>query len=107
VGHVARAVENWWDTCLGRGIRACGALLMEVSVVESQNHPSAGFAEFGPQNSEVAVPMGIEDGTWRHHEGSVEAKQLRVECVAINQYPRSWSILPPPEWICSLYLGLV
>jgi hypothetical protein len=42
------------------------------------------FAEFGPQNSEVAVPTRIEDGTWRHHEGSVEVKQLRVECVTIK-----------------------
>jgi hypothetical protein len=54
--HVAGAIENWWDTCLGRGGHACGALLTVVSVVEPQNHPAlrrASFTEFGPQNSVV------------------------------------------------------
>lgn len=32
-------------------------------VVEPQNHPSAGFAEFGPQNLTVAVSTGIRGGT--------------------------------------------
>jgi hypothetical protein len=31
-------VEDWRHTCPGRGGRACGALLVEVLVVEPQNH---------------------------------------------------------------------
>jgi hypothetical protein len=52
-----------------------------------QNHPAlrmAGFAEFGPQNSMVAVPEGIGGGTRRDHEGCVKAKQLRVKDVTIG-----------------------
>jgi hypothetical protein len=52
-------------------------------VVEPQNHPSAGFAEFGPQNLTVAVSAGIRGGTWHHHKGCVEAKQLCVERVVV------------------------
>jgi hypothetical protein len=42
--------------CLGRGRCVWCTLLMEVLVVEPQNHQvlrRAGFAEFGPQNSTV------------------------------------------------------
>jgi hypothetical protein len=49
--HVADAIEYWRDTCPGRGGRACGALLTTVLVDAPQNHPAAGFAKFGPQNS--------------------------------------------------------
>jgi hypothetical protein len=37
----------------------------------SKNHLElwmAGFAEFGPQNSAMAVPVGIRDGMWHHRE---------------------------------------
>jgi hypothetical protein len=44
----------------------------------------AGFAEFGPQNSAAAVPVGINGGTWHHSEGCVKAKQLRVERVVVG-----------------------
>jgi hypothetical protein len=44
----------------------------------------AGFAEFGPQNSTVAVPEGTGGGTWRHSEGCVKAKQIHVERVAVG-----------------------
>jgi hypothetical protein len=47
VDHVVGTIEDWWDTCTGRGGRACGVLLMVVSVVELQNHPTASFAKFG------------------------------------------------------------
>jgi hypothetical protein len=47
--HVANTVEDWQDMGPGCG-SACGALLRTVSVVEPQNHPATGFAEFGPQN---------------------------------------------------------
>jgi hypothetical protein len=40
--------------------RACGALLMAVSVVEPQNHPVIAFIEFRPQNTEV----------WFQHEST-------------------------------------
>jgi hypothetical protein len=43
-----------------------------------------GFAEFGPQNSAVAVQAGIGGGTWHHHGGCVEAKQLHVERVSVR-----------------------
>jgi hypothetical protein len=43
-----------------------------------------GFAKFGPQNSLVAVPVGIRGGTWCHHEMCVERKQLHVERVAVR-----------------------
>jgi hypothetical protein len=43
-----------------------------------------GFAEFGPQNSAVAVQAGIGGGTWHHHGGCVEAKQLHVERVTVR-----------------------
>jgi hypothetical protein len=84
VGGVVGAVEDWGYTCLGCGGRTCGALLMEVLVVEPQNHPATGFVEFGPQNSAVAIPVGIGGGTWRPHERCIEAKQLRVERVAVR-----------------------
>jgi hypothetical protein len=44
----------------------------------------AGLAEFGPQNSAMAVPEGIGRGTWRDRGGCVEAKQLRVKDVVIR-----------------------
>jgi hypothetical protein len=53
-------------------------------IVEPQNHPVAGFAEFGPQNLVVAVPTGIGDDTCRHHQGCIEAKQLCTKCVAVR-----------------------
>jgi hypothetical protein len=49
-----------------------------------QNHPAlqmADFTEFGPQNSMVAVQVGIGGGMWHHSEGCVRAKQLCVECI--------------------------
>ena len=61
VDHVAGMVEDWRDTRL---------IVKDVHEVRcsrqvwwfgSQNHPAlrmAGFAEFGPQNSAVAVPEG-------------------------------------------------
>jgi hypothetical protein len=48
VDHVTGAVEDWRDTCLGRGGHACDALLTIVSVVEPENHLVAGFTKFGP-----------------------------------------------------------
>jgi hypothetical protein len=54
-------------------------------VVEPQNHRAlrmAGFAEFGPQNSALAIPKGTGGDTWCHSEECVKAKQLCVEHVA-------------------------
>jgi hypothetical protein len=53
------------------------------------------------------VPAEIGGGTWRYHEGSVKAKQLRVEHVTVSQNPRSLSISPPAKWIGSMYIGVV
>jgi hypothetical protein len=44
----------------------------------------AGFAEFGPQNSAMAVPMGTSGGTRRDRGGCVKAKQLRMKDVAVR-----------------------
>jgi hypothetical protein len=44
----------------------------------------ADFAEFGPQNSTMTVLEGIGGGTWRHSEGCVKVKQLRVEHVGVR-----------------------
>jgi hypothetical protein len=42
------------------------------------------FAEFGPQNSAVAVPGGTGGGTRCDRGGCVKAKQLRVKDVAVG-----------------------
>jgi hypothetical protein len=55
--------------------------------LRSQNHPAlrmAGFAEFGPQNSAVAVLGGIGDGTRHDRGGCINAKQLRVKDVTVG-----------------------
>jgi hypothetical protein len=44
----------------------------------------AGFAEFGPQNSTVAVPGRTGGSMWRDRRGRVKAKQLRVKDVAVG-----------------------
>jgi hypothetical protein len=52
-----------------------------------QNHPAlrmADFAEFGPQNSAVAVSEGTSGGTRYDRGGCVKAKQLRVKDVAVR-----------------------
>jgi hypothetical protein len=43
-----------------------------------------GFAEFGPQNSAVAVPKGTGGGTRRDCGGCVKAKQLYVKDVDVG-----------------------
>jgi hypothetical protein len=53
----------------------------------SQNHPAlrmAGFAEFGPQNSMVAVPEGTGGGTRHDRGGCIKAKQLRVKDMIVG-----------------------
>jgi hypothetical protein len=48
------------------------------------NATDGGFAEFGPQNSVVAVPEGTSGGTRCDRGGCVKAKQLRVKDVAVG-----------------------
>jgi hypothetical protein len=43
-----------------------------------------GFAEFGPQNSEVAVPEGTGGSTRCDRGGCIKVKQLRVKDVAVG-----------------------
>jgi hypothetical protein len=62
----------------------------------------AGFADFGPQNSTVAVPEGTGGGTRRDRGGCVKAKQLRVKTWPSDRKPRSQSISPQVEWIGSM-----
>jgi hypothetical protein len=87
VDRVAGMVEDWRDRRL---------IVKDVHEVRcswqvwwfgSQNHPAlrmAGFAEFGPQNSAVAVPEGICGGTWHDRGGCIKAKQLRVKDMAVG-----------------------
>jgi hypothetical protein len=52
-----------------------------------QNHPALqmpGFADFGPQNSAVAVSNGTGGSTRRDHGGCGKAKQLRVKDVVVG-----------------------
>jgi hypothetical protein len=44
----------------------------------------AGFPEFGPKNSAVAVPEGIGGGTRRDRGGCVKAKQLYVKDMVVG-----------------------
>ena len=85
--RVAGMVEDWRDTRL---------IVEDVHEVRcsrqvwwfgSQNHPAlrmAGFAEFGPQNSAVAVPEGTGGGMRCDHGGCVKAKQLLVKDVVVG-----------------------
>jgi hypothetical protein len=87
VDRVADWVEDWRDTRL---------IVEDVHEVRCsrqiwwfgpQNHPAlrmAGFAEFGPQNSAMAVPEGTGGGTRRDRGGCVKAKQLRVKDVVVE-----------------------
>jgi hypothetical protein len=56
-------------------------------VVEHEYHPTlrmAGFSKFGPQTSVAMVPKGTGGDTWRHSEGCINVKQLRVERVGVG-----------------------
>jgi hypothetical protein len=87
VDRVAGMVEDWQDKRL---------IVKDVHEVwcsrqvwwfGSQNHPAlrmAGFAEFGPQNSAVAVPEGIGGGTQHDRGGCIKVKQLPVMDVAFG-----------------------
>jgi hypothetical protein len=87
VDRVSIVVENWRDT---------RQIMEDVHEVQCswqvwwfgpQNHPALrmpGFAEFGPQNSAVAVPEGTGGGTRRDHGGCVKAKQLHVNDVVVG-----------------------
>jgi hypothetical protein len=80
-------VEDWRDTRL---------IVEDVHEVQCsrqvwwfgpQNHPAlrmVGFAEFGSQNSAVAVPERTSGDTRLDRGGCVKAKQLRVKDVAVG-----------------------
>jgi hypothetical protein len=86
--RVAGAVADWRDMCPGHRGRACGALLTTVwrlSLKTTQHHVWRVSIEFGPKNSVVRFRWESEEarGSWHHREGCIEAKQLRVERVAV------------------------
>jgi hypothetical protein len=67
-----------------------------------------GFAKFGPQNSVLAVPVGIRGGTWCHHERCVSrGSNFMWSAWPSDQNPRSWPISPSAKWIGSMYLGII
>jgi hypothetical protein len=80
---------------------------MKVSMVEPQNYPTVGFAEFGPQSlmvrfgrkSEVARGV-IVKGVSRRSNSVWNARYS-------EQNPRSWSISLLTKWIGSMYLEIV
>jgi hypothetical protein len=87
VDRVVGMVEDWRDTRLivenVHEVRCS----RQVWWFGPQNHPAlqmAGFAEFGPQNSAVAVTEGTGGGTCHDHGGCAKAKQLRVKDVAVG-----------------------
>jgi hypothetical protein len=87
VDRVAGMVEDWRDTRLI--VKDVHEVLCSRQVwwFGSQNHPAlrmACFAEFGPQNSAVAVSERIGGGTWHDRGGCIKAKQLRVKDVAVR-----------------------
>jgi hypothetical protein len=87
VDRTAGVVEYWRDTRLIVKDMHEVRCSRQVWWFGPQNHPAlrmAGFAEFGPQNSAVAVPEGTGGGTRCDHGGCVKAKQLRVKDVAVG-----------------------
>jgi hypothetical protein len=87
VDHVVGMVEDWRDTRLM--VEDVHEVLCSRQVwwFGPQNHPAlrmSGFAEFGPQNSVVAVPEGTGGDTQRDRGGCIKAKQLRVKDVAVG-----------------------
>jgi hypothetical protein len=74
-----------------------------------KNHPALRTTSFRydrvwPQNSSVAVSVGIGGGTWRHHEGCIEAKQLHVEHVAVRSISQEL-VHFAPDGVDKLYVS--
>jgi hypothetical protein len=87
VDRVAGMVEDWRDTRLIMEDVHEVRCSWQVWWFGSQNNPAlrmAGFAEFGLQNSAVAVLEGIGGGTRHDRTGCVKAKQLRVKDMVIG-----------------------
>jgi hypothetical protein len=87
VGRVANVVKDWRDTRLIVEDAHVVRYSRHVWWFGPQNHQvrrMVGFAEFGPQNSVVAVPKGSGSSTWRDRRGCVKAKQLLVKDVVVR-----------------------
>ena len=87
VDRVAGVVEDYRDTRLVVEYVHEVRCSRQVWWFGPQNHPALrmpGFAEFGPQNSVVAVMKGTSGGTWHDRRGCVKAKQLCVKDVAVG-----------------------
>jgi hypothetical protein len=50
----------------------------------TQRYKRRAFDRVWPPNLAVTVTTGIRGDTWHHHEGSVKAKQIQVEHVAVR-----------------------
>jgi hypothetical protein len=80
VDRVGGIAEDWRDTRLIMEDVHEVRCSRQVWWFGPQNHPAlrmAGLAEFGPQNSAVAVSEGTSGGMLHDRGGCVKAKQLR------------------------------
>jgi hypothetical protein len=90
VDHVACVIEDWRDTRLIMEDVHEVRCSRQVWWFGPQNHTTLwmpGFAEFGSQNSAVAVLEGSGGSTRCDCGGCVNAKQLRMKDVtALQEY---------------------
>jgi hypothetical protein len=84
-----------------------GVRYVDVSAVESQNHPAlqfAGFTRFRPQIRRYSSG-GNRGDTWFHHKMHIEAKQLRKEWVVVRSKIQEL-VHFAPDWVDRLYLSM-
>jgi hypothetical protein len=77
---------------------------MAVLVVEHQNHPPAGFAEFGSQNSAAQFQRELEATCGIIAKCASRQSNFLWSVWPLDQNLRCWSISHPSKWIGSMYL---
>jgi hypothetical protein len=84
-------------TCVqdaGTRIRCATHGGFKLSVVEPQNHPTAGFAEFGPQISIVSFQQESDVARDIIKKGASRQSNFVCSAWSSDQNPKSWFILP-------------
>jgi hypothetical protein len=76
-------------------------------LVESQNHPAAGFAEFGPQNSVMRFRRESKTACGLIAKSACRRSNFMWSAWPLDRNPKSWSIFPLAKWIGSIYVGVV